>query len=91
MKQALTPGSLVLVEVVAHHPWGVEVRTVTPVPGIHGTIDVMYVTENRPFEPFGDYPPVGRNVEAVVMPYPPDGRLRLSTRHSDIDRVSGQG
>lgn len=73
--------------VTGHRPWGVEVRLLEPSPEVSGVIDVMYVTDERPFEPFRDYPEVGRVVRAVVMPYPPNGQLRLSTRDSDIDRV----
>ena len=58
-----------------------------PAPEIAGAIEVMHVTDERPFEPFTDYPEVGQIVRAVVVPYPPDGQLRLSTRNSDLDRV----
>jgi hypothetical protein len=47
----------------------------------------MHVTDERPFEPFTDYPELGQVLRAVVMPYPPDGQLRLSTRNSDLDRA----
>lgn len=55
--------------------------------GADAVIDVMYVTEKRPFEPFADYPPLGSRVQAVVMPYPPSGQLRLSTRHADVSEA----
>ena len=73
--------------ITAHQQWGVEVTLLPPAPEISGTIDVTHVTDERPFEPFTDYPEVGQIVRAVVMPYPPNGQLRLSTRSSDLDRV----
>jgi exosome complex RNA-binding protein Csl4 len=85
--QPLPEGSIVTARVTGHHQWGLEVTLLPPAPEIAGTIDVMYVTNERPFEPFTDYPPVGEIVRAVVMPYPPNGQLRLSTRNSDLDRV----
>ena len=91
MSQSLPEGSLVSARVTGHRPWGVEVRLLAPSPDVQGVIDVMYVTDERPFEPFGDYPEIGRTVKAVVMPYPPNGQLRLSTRDSDIDRVLEDG
>jgi hypothetical protein len=80
-------GALVAGEVTGHQRWGVEVRLLPPAPYVTGVIDVMYVTDERPFEAFADYPPVGARVQAVVMPYPPNGQLRLSTRNSDVDPV----
>jgi hypothetical protein len=88
-------GMLVTAEVIDHHPWGVAVRLLPPAPDVSGVVDVMYVTNERPFEPFTDYPAVGSRVQAVVMTYTPNGQLRLSTRDSDVDRaadaVHGQG
>ncbi len=78
---------MVTARVTGHQQWGVEVTLLPPAPDIAGTIDVMNVTDERPFEPFTDYPEVGQIVRAVVMPYPPSGQLRLSTRNSDLDRV----
>jgi hypothetical protein len=63
------------------------VRLLPAVPNVTGVIDVMSVTDERPFQPFINYPPVGAQVLAVAMPYPPNGQLRLSTRNSDIDPV----
>ncbi len=73
--------------VTGHQEWGVEVAVMPPALEIAGTVDVMNVTDERPFEPFTDYPELGQIVRAVVMPYPPDGQLRLSTRNSDLDRA----
>jgi hypothetical protein len=50
-----------------------------------GIVDVIYVTDERPFDSPNDYPPVGRTLEAVVLGYAPNGQLRLSTRDSDLD------
>ena len=85
--QPLPEGSVVTARVTGHQQWGVEVRLLPPDPEIAGRIDAMYVTDERPFELFTDYPDVGQVVRAVVMPYPPNGQLRLSTRNSDLDRV----
>jgi exosome complex RNA-binding protein Csl4 len=87
--QALPEGSIVTARVTGHQEWGVEVVVLPPAPEIAGVIDVMHVTDERPFEPFTDYPELGQIVRAVVMPYPPDGQLRLSTRSSDLARVLG--
>lgn len=87
VRDRLPVGALVTGEVTGHQRWGVEVRLLPPAPDVTGVIDVMYVTDERPFEPFADYPPVGARVQAVVMPYPPNGQLRLSTRNSDVDPV----
>jgi hypothetical protein len=62
----------------------VTVRLRSHAVGRVGTIDVMYITNTRPFTPFADYPPIGSIVRAVVMYYPPNGELRLSTRDSDL-------
>jgi hypothetical protein len=78
-------GTLATGEVTAHQRWGVEVHLLPPAPEVTGVVDVMCVTDERPFEPFADYPPVGSLIRAVVMPYPPNGQLRLSTRDSDVD------
>jgi predicted RNA-binding protein with RPS1 domain len=83
----LQVGTLVLGEIVAHHPWGVDVRLLFPKPEIMGLIDLIWVTDERPFEPFVDYPSIGQQVEAVVITYTPNGQLRLSTRVSDVDRA----
>ena len=85
--QALPEGSIVTARVTGHQDGGVEVVVLPPAPEIDGRIDVTHVTDERPFEPFTDYPELGQIVRAVVMPYPPDGQLRLSTRNSDFDRV----
>jgi hypothetical protein len=87
----LAEGTLVTAEVVDHQQWGVTVRLVPPAPDVVGVIDVLYVTNERPFEPFRDYPPVGSRVQAVVMSYAPNGQLRLSTRDSDLDPVFEAG
>lgn len=83
----LPQGLLVSAEVIAHHPWGIAVRLLPPAPDTPGIVDVMYVTNERPFEPFSDYPPLGSRVRAVVMTYAANGQLRLSTRDSDLDRA----
>jgi exosome complex RNA-binding protein Csl4 len=66
---------------------GVEVRLLPPAPDLTGVIDVMCVTDERPFKPFTDYPAVGARVRAIVMAYPPNGQLRLSVRNTDVDPV----
>ncbi len=83
----LPEGSVVTARVTGHQEWGVDVVVLPPAPEIAGTIEAMNVTDERPFEPFTDYPELGQIVRAVVMPYPPGGQLRLSTRNSDLDRV----
>jgi exosome complex RNA-binding protein Csl4 len=83
----LPEGSVVTARVTGHREWGVEVELLPPAMRTAGTIDVAHVTDERPFEPFTDYPDVGQIVRAVVMPYPPNGELRLSTRNSDLDRA----
>jgi hypothetical protein len=88
VRESLPVGRLVSGEVTRHQRWGVEARLLPPAPEVAGVIDVMCVTDERPFEPFTDYPPVGSLVRAAVMPYPPNGQLRLSTRNSDVDPVS---
>jgi hypothetical protein len=87
VRDHLPVGTLVTGKVSGHQRWGVEVRLLPPAPEATGVIDVMCVTDERPYEPFADYPPVGTLVQAVVMPYPPNGQLRLSTRNSDVDPV----
>jgi exosome complex RNA-binding protein Csl4 len=79
-------GSVVTARVTGHQPWGIEVALLPPA-GISGAIDVMHVTDERSFEPFTDYRELGQIVRAVVMSYPPEGQLRLSTRNSDLERV----
>lgn len=86
----LPAGTLVAAQVTGHQRWGVEVRLLPPAPDLTGVIDVMYVTNDRPYQPFADYPAVGAQVQAIVMPYPPNGQLRLSSRRSDIDRPPGE-
>jgi hypothetical protein len=88
--ERLPEGTLVTAEVIEHHPWGVHVRLLAPAPGTMGVIDVLCVTDERPFEPFTDYPPIGRQLEAVVIAHAPNGQLRLSSRDSDIDRAHAE-
>jgi hypothetical protein len=83
----LAEGTLVTAEVLEHQHWGAIVRLLPPAPDATAVIDIMYVTNERPFEPFRDYPPIGSLVQAVVMTYAPNGQLRLSTRDSDLDPV----
>jgi hypothetical protein len=85
MKNLLPVGTLVTAEIVSHQRWGVDVRLLTPVQNVVGLIDVLYVTNERPFEPFIDYPAIGSQVKAVVVAHAPNGQLRLSTRNSDVD------
>jgi predicted RNA-binding protein with RPS1 domain len=54
---------------------------------VTGVIDVLSVTNERPYQPIDDYPRIGSQVQAVVMGYTPNGQLRLSTRSSDVDPV----
>jgi exosome complex RNA-binding protein Csl4 len=89
--QPVPEGAVVAARVTGHREWGVEVMVLPPAPEVAGTIDVAHVTDERPFEPFTDYPELGQVVRAVVMPYPPNGQLRLSTRNSDLDRVLDDG
>jgi hypothetical protein len=91
LRDSLPVGRLVVGEVTGHQRWGVEVRLLSPASDTVGVIDVICVTDERPFEPFTDYPPVGTKVQAIVMPYPPNGQLRLSTRNSDVDPVLKDG
>ena len=86
-RQPLESGTLVSASVVEHHRWGVVVHLLPPAQDVIGVIDVLSVTNERPFRPFDDYPPIGSQVQAVVMGYTPHGQLRLSTRSSDIDPV----
>lgn len=81
---------LIRVEVVAHQPWGVEVRVLPPDPSQLGTVDVMHVTDERPYNPPADFPEIGRQLEAVVLGYTPSGQLRLSLQDSDIDLARGE-
>jgi hypothetical protein len=83
----LPVGKLVTVQVIGHQQWGVEVRVLPPEPDLIGVIDVLYVTNKRPFAPIIDYPIIGHVTRAVVMPSPANGQLRLSTRDSDISRA----
>jgi hypothetical protein len=78
-------GERVVGEVVGHHRWGIDLLLDAPAPPVRGTVDVIHVTDERPFDPDRDYPPIGTKVEAVVLGYAPNGELRLSTRDSDVD------
>jgi predicted RNA-binding protein with RPS1 domain len=91
MTSRLPSGRLVVGEVVGHQPWGVEVRLLPPEPEVVGIVDVIDVTEARPFRPPEDYPPVGQRVQAVVLGYTPNGQLRLSARQSDVDSAREAG
>jgi hypothetical protein len=80
----LTEGIIVTVEVAAHQPWGLDVLVLGFRDKISGFVDIMYVTNNRPYNPPEDYPPVGSIRDAVVMEKRPDEKLRLSLRESDL-------
>jgi hypothetical protein len=88
-RDQLPVGTLVSGEVVGHQRWGVDVRMTTPLPGVMGVIDLVWVSDEAPSELFADYPPIGSTVEAVVVAHAPNGQIRLSTRRSDLRRASG--
>lgn len=77
-------GVIVNVEVLQHQRWGLEVRVLGMDTEVRGVVDIMYVTNDRPYNPPTDYPSVGSIREAVVMHYMPNGQLRLSLRESDL-------
>ncbi|GEM_PF-4838513 len=81
-------GALVSGEVIGHERWGVEVRMTAPIPGLMGVIDLVWVSDEMPSELFGNYPPIGSAVDAVVVAHAPNGQIRLSTRESDLRRAS---
>jgi predicted RNA-binding protein with RPS1 domain len=83
-------GMVAVAEVVAHHPWGIDVRLLPPNPEVVGVVDVIQVTDERPFAPFADYPHLGWRLDVVVLGYTPNGQLRLSTRSSELDRARNQ-
>jgi len=87
LEAPLPSGTLVAASVVEHHRWGVVIRLLPPAPDVTGVIDVLSVTNERPYQPIDDYPRIGSQVQAVVMGYTPNGQLRLSTRSSDVDPV----
>lgn len=78
-------GELVSGRVVAHWPWGIELELRALWDGVTGTVDLMYVTDVRPFSVPDDYPSIGTILDAVVTAYTPSGQLRLSTRDSDLE------
>ena len=63
------------------------IHLLPPAPDVTGVIDVLSVTNERPYQPIADYPPIGSQLQAVVMGYAPNGQLRLSTRSSYVDPV----
>jgi hypothetical protein len=83
----LPTGTTAVGEVVAHHRWGIDVRLLPPHGDVVGVVDVVRVTDELPFEPFRDYPPVGDRLNVVVLAYTPSGQLRLSARASDVNRA----
>lgn len=74
---------LVRIKVVGHQPWGVEVRVLPPDSPQLGGVDVMHVTDQRPYNPPDDFPEIGSQLEAVG--HAPNGQLRISLCDSDID------
>lgn len=64
---------------------GHDIKIVNLPEAVVGVVDVIDVTDARPHQPPDDYPPVGRQVEAIVLGYTPNGQLRLSLRNSDLD------
>ena len=89
--ERLPLGTLVSGEVIAHERWGVEVRMTAPVPDLLGVIDLVWVSDEAPSELFGNYPPIGSVVDAVVVAHAPNGQIRLSTRESDVRRSREDG
>lgn len=78
-------GQLVIGTVVAHHRWGVDLRLEPPWQNVLGVVDLIFITDQRPFEPFDDFPKLGAVVNARVVAVTPDGRLRLSMLASDVN------
>ncbi len=84
-------GEIVVDRVAAHWPWGIELELLPPWEGVTGTVDLIYITDVRPFSAPGDFPSIGTSLDAVVTAYAPSGQLRLSTRDSELDPVRGDG
>lgn len=77
-------------QVVAHHPFGVEVALVDD-PGTHATIDMPYLRDLGPSDRIDgpqDFPAVGERIRAMVRTRWPDGALHLTARASDLPRES---
>jgi hypothetical protein len=89
MSHPLETNDVVTAEVQSHQPWGVELRLLPPSPDLVGVADIVFVTDQRPFNAPEDYPPIGCRVDAVVLGCTPSGQLRLSLRESDLDRARG--
>ena len=80
--EGLSSGPRVVVEIVAHHVWGMEV--VTAEGKFDGVIDIIHVSNIRTLNSFDDYPPIGSQIGAEVLGYTPSGQLRLSMTDSDF-------
>lgn len=82
----LRPGQIVEGVVVAHQPWGIELRL--GVHDVYGTVDTIYISDDPARRGPSGYPVVGSPVTAVVQGTMPSGQLRLSLRSSDITRAT---
>jgi hypothetical protein len=57
---------------------------VSPVPGLTGSIDMLLYSDMPDIESMDEYPAVGSQLDAVVLPYKEGGWLRLSVRSADL-------
>lgn len=78
------PGTRVRAEVTSHHPWGVMVVLVEPVPGLTGSIDMILYSDMPDIRSADEYPAVGTQLDAVVLPYHKGHWIQLSVRSSDL-------
>jgi hypothetical protein len=49
LSEQLPEGAIVTIEIVAHQAWGVESRVLDVDVEARGVVDIMYVTNDRPY------------------------------------------
>lgn len=78
----LAPGRLVHGNVIAHHPWGIELSLEEV--DAYGTVDIRFVADDPAEMNESRFPALGSRLLAKVQGMTPGGQLRLTIRPSDL-------
>lgn len=82
----LAQGRVVHGIVVAHHPWGIELKLEEA--EAFGTVDIRFLSDDPADMNEDKYPRLGVRRRALVQGIMPNGQLRLTIRKSDLTRAS---
>jgi hypothetical protein len=82
-RDPLAVGQIVHGEVIAHHPWGIELKLEEA--DAYGTVDLRFLSDDPADMNEHRFPRLGKRVTAKVQGTTPGGQLRLTIRGSDLN------